>query len=118
MADKKSQKPGGEAEVLANIAEMAESDRVLAEGLHAIIKENAPALIPRLWYGMPAYTKGGKVICFFQAASKFKTRYATFGFQHDAMLDDGNMWPVAYALTELNDAEAAKIAALMKKAVS
>lgn len=117
MAEKKSTKADGEAEVLANIAEMPEADRALAERLHAIIKASAPALSPRLWYGMPAYTKDGKVVCFFQSAQKFKTRYATFGFQHEAKLDEGHMWPVAYALTELTDAEEAKIAALVKKAM-
>jgi uncharacterized protein YdhG (YjbR/CyaY superfamily) len=108
----------GESAVLAKIAEMAGPDRVLAERLHAIIKAAAPALSPRLWYGMPAYAKGGKVVCFFQSAAKFKTRYATFGFQHDAKLDDGAMWPVAFALKALNSAEEAKISALVKKAVS
>lgn len=117
MAEKKSVKVDVEAEVLAKIAEMANPDRALATRLHAIVKANAPTLIPRLWYGMPAYTKDGKVICFFQSAEKFKTRYATFGFQHDAKLDEGHMWPVAYALTELNAADEAKIAALVKKAV-
>ena len=108
----------GESDVLAQIAAMPEPDRALGERLHAIIKANAPALSPRLWYGMPAYAKDGKVICFFQSAAKFKTRYATFGFQHDANLDDGAMWPVAFALVELTAAEEARIAALLKKAVS
>jgi uncharacterized protein YdhG (YjbR/CyaY superfamily) len=120
---KKAAKPAakkaeGEAEVLANIAAMSGSDRVVGERLHAIIKANAPALSPKLWYGMPAYAKGGKVLCFFQSAQKFKTRYATFGFQHEANLDEGHMWPVAFALTELTDAEEARIGALVKKALS
>jgi uncharacterized protein YdhG (YjbR/CyaY superfamily) len=93
------------------------SDRAIGERLHAIIRAEAPVLAPRLWYGMPAYAKDGKVVCFFQGAQKFKTRYATFGFQHDAMLDEGHMWPVAFALTELAAAEEAMISALVKKAV-
>ena len=112
-----AKKPDGTAEVLANIAEMPESDRVLAERLHAIIKATAPSLAPRLWYGMPAYGKNGKVLCFFQSATKFKTRYATFGFQHEAALDDGAMWPVAFALTALGAAEEEKVAALVRTAV-
>jgi uncharacterized protein YdhG (YjbR/CyaY superfamily) len=111
-------KPDGEAEVLANLAAMSGSDRAIGERLHAIIKATAPALSPRLWYGMPAYARDGKVLCFFQSAQKFKTRYATFGFQHDADLDEGHMWPVAFALTELTDVEEARIGALVKKAVS
>ena len=111
-------KADGEAEVLASIAAMSGSDRAIGERLHAIIRADAPALSPRLWYGMPAYAKDGKVICFFQSAQKFKTRYATFGFQHDANLDDGHMWPVAFAVTELTAAEEARISALVKKAVS
>jgi hypothetical protein len=118
MAEKKSKKADGEAEVLANIAAMPGPDRSIGERLHAIITANAPALSPRLWYGMPAYTKDGKVVCFFQGAAKFKTRYATFGFQHVANLDEGHMWPVAFALTELTADEEARIAALVKKAVS
>jgi len=118
MADKKIDKADGEAEVLAKIGEMTGSDRVLAERLHAIIKTNAPGLSPKVWYGMPAYAKDGNVVCFFQSAQKFKTRYATLGFQHDAKLDEGNMWPVAFALTDLTGAEEAKITALVKKAVS
>jgi len=114
----RADKADGEAEVVANIAAMSGSDRAIGERLHAIIKANAPALSPRLWYGMPAYTKDGKVVCFFQSAQKFKTRYATFGFQHDANLDEGHMWPVAFALTELTAAEEARIGALVKKAVS
>ncbi len=113
-----AKKADGEAEVLASIASMSGSDRAIGERLHAIIKENAPALSPRLWYGMPAYAKDGKVVCFFQSSQKFKTRYATFGFQHEANLDEGHMWPVAFALTELTAAEEARISALVKKAVS
>jgi hypothetical protein len=108
----------GESAVLATIAAMPEPDRALGERLHAIIKAGAPALAPRLWYGMPAYTKNGKVVCFFQSARKFKTRYATFAFMHEANLDDGAMWPTAFALKELTDAEEAQIIALVKKAVS
>jgi uncharacterized protein YdhG (YjbR/CyaY superfamily) len=111
-------KAEGENAVLAKIAEMPEPERSMATRLHAIIKASAPALAPKTWYGMPAYAKDGKVVCFFQAASKFNTRYATFGFQHDANLDEGGMWPVSFALKELNAAEEAKIAALVKKAVS
>jgi uncharacterized protein YdhG (YjbR/CyaY superfamily) len=113
----RADKAEGESEVLAQIAKMPEPDRALAERLHAIVKASAPALSPRLWYGMPAYAKDGKVVCFFQSAAKFKTRYATFGFQHAANLDEGAMWPVAFALTGLTAAEEAKIAALVKKAV-
>ena len=108
----------GESAVLAKIAEMPESDRALGERLHAIIKASAPALSPRLWYGMPAYAKDGKVVCFFQSAQKFKTRYATFGFSDKANLDEGAMWPTAFALKDLTAAEEARIAALVKKAVS
>ena len=111
-------KAEAEAEVLAMIAQMPDTDRVLGERLHAIVKANAPALSPKLWYGMPAYTRDGKVVCFFQSAQKFKTRYATFGFMHEANLDDGVMWPTAYALKELNAAEEARISALVKKAAS
>ena len=111
-------KADGESAVLATIAAMPEPDRALGERLHAIIKASAPALSPRLWYGMPAYAKDGKVVCFFQSAAKFKTRYATFGFQHAANLDDGAMWPTAFALKELTAAEEARIAALVKQAVS
>src|SRR6202161_4395025 len=119
MAEKKAtKKADGEAEVLAKIAEMPESDRALGERLHAIIKASAPALSPRLWYGMPAYAKDGKVVCFFQSAQKFKTRYATFGFMHEANLDQGAMWPTAFALKELTAAEEARIGALVRKAVS
>jgi uncharacterized protein YdhG (YjbR/CyaY superfamily) len=110
-------KADAEREVLAKIAELPESDRVMAERLHAIIKASVPALSPKTWYGMPAYAKDGKVVCFFQAAQKFKTRYATFGFNDSANLDDGTMWPTAFALTEVTAADEARIAALVKKAV-
>lgn len=116
--DPPANKADGESAVLANIAAMPEPDRVIGERLHAIIKANAPALSPRLWYGMPAYTKDGKIICFFQSMQKFKTRYATFGFMHEANLDEGNMWPTAFALKKLTAAEEARIGALVKKAVS
>jgi uncharacterized protein YdhG (YjbR/CyaY superfamily) len=111
-------KADGERDVLDKIAEMPEPDRVMAERLHAIIKASAPALSPKTWYGMPAYAKDGKIVCFFQAAHKFKSRYATFGFDVAANLDDGTMWPVAFALTELTAADEARIATLVKKAVS
>jgi uncharacterized protein YdhG (YjbR/CyaY superfamily) len=110
--------PGGEAEVLAAIAAMSESDRAVGERLHAIIRTNAPVLSPRLWYGMPGYARDGKMVCFFQSGQKFKTRYSTFGFQQEAHLDEGRMWPVAFAITELTAAEEARIAELVKKAVS
>jgi uncharacterized protein YdhG (YjbR/CyaY superfamily) len=109
---------GGESDVLAKIAEMPEADRVMAERLHTVIKASAPALSPRTWYGMPAYAKDGKVVCFFQSAQKFKTRYATFGFSDKANLDEGAMWPTAFALKELTAAEEARIGALVKQAVS
>jgi uncharacterized protein YdhG (YjbR/CyaY superfamily) len=108
----------GERAVLAKIAEMPETDRAMAERLHEIVKASAPELSPKTWYGMPAYAKDGKVVCFFQAAQKFKSRYATFGFNDVANLDDGAMWPVAFALTELTAADEARIAALVKQAVS
>jgi len=108
----------GESDVLEKIAEMPEPDRAKAERLHAIVKASAPALSPRTWYGMPAYAKDGKVVCFFQSAQKFKTRYATFGFSDKANLDDGVMWPTAFAVKELTDAEEARIGELVKKAVS
>jgi uncharacterized protein YdhG (YjbR/CyaY superfamily) len=108
----------GESAVLASIAAMPEPDRVLAERLHAIVTANAPALTPKTWYGMPAYAKGGKVVCFFQSADKFKSRYATFGFNDAANLDEGAMWPTSFALKELTPAEEAKIAALVKQAGS
>jgi uncharacterized protein YdhG (YjbR/CyaY superfamily) len=107
----------GESEVLAKIAEMPQADRVIAERLHAIIKASAPGLSPRTYYGMPAYAMDGKVVCFFKPASKFKERYATFGFEGRAHLDDGAMWPTSYALTELTAADEKRIAALVKKAV-
>jgi uncharacterized protein YdhG (YjbR/CyaY superfamily) len=107
-----------ESDVLVKIAEMAPQDRALAERLHAIITASAPALSPRTWYGMPAYAKDGKIVCFFQPAQKFKTRYATLGFNDAANLDDGAIWPVTYALTELTAADEAKIGALVKQAVS
>ena len=111
-------KADGESAVLAKIAEMPEPDRAMGKRLHAIIKASAPALSPRLWYGMPAYAKDGKVVCFFQSAQKFNTRYATLGFSDAANLDEDAMWPVAFALKELTAAEEAKIGALVKKAVS
>jgi hypothetical protein len=111
-------KVDGESAVLATIAAMPEPDRALGERLHAIIKASAPALSPRLWYGMPAYARDGKVVCFFQSAQKFKTRYATLGFMHEANLDEGAMWPIAFALKELTAADEARIGALVKKAVS
>jgi uncharacterized protein YdhG (YjbR/CyaY superfamily) len=114
----KAAKADGESAVLAKIAEMLEPDRVIAERLHAIIKANAPTLAPKLWYGMPSYARDGKVVCFFQCAQKFKTRYATFGFNDIANLDEGTLWPVAFALKELTPADEARIAALVKKAVS
>ena len=114
----RADKADGESAVLAKIAEMPEPDRAMGERLHAVIKASAPALSPRLWYGMPAYSKDGKIVCFFQSAQNFKTRYATFGFMHAANLDDGGMWPTAFALTKLTAAEEAKLAALVKKAVS
>ena len=107
-----------ETAVLAKIAALRGPDRAMGERLHAIIKARAPGLSPKLWYGMPAYAKDGKVVCFFQSAQKFKTRYATLGFSDKANLDEGHMWPVAFAVTELTDAEEARIGALVKKAVS
>ena len=118
VKEMKAGKGEGESAVLAKIAEMRERDRTMAKRLHAIIKESAPILTPRLWYGMPAYAKDDKVVCFFQAATKFKTRYATFGFSDKANLDEGNMWPNAFALEGLTPAEESRIAALVKKAVS
>ena len=111
-------KADGESAVLAKIAEMPEPDRAMGKRLHAVVKASAPALAPRLWYGMPAYAKDGKVVCFFQSGQKFKTRYATFGFSDEAHLDEGTMWPNAFALTELTAADEARIGALLKKAVS
>ena len=126
MAEKKTARPATrakkkadpEADLLANIAAMPQADRVLAERLHAIIRASAPTLTPRLWYGMPAYARDGKILCFFQSARRFKTRYATFGFMHAATLDEGNLWPTAFALTALGAAEEAAIVALVKRAVS
>lgn len=106
-----------ESEVLAKIAAMAASDRAMGQRLHAIITSNAPNLTPRLWYGMPAYAKDGHVVCFFQSAAKFKSRYCTLGFSDKAALDEGHMWPASFALTELGPADEAKIAALVKRAV-
>jgi len=111
-------KADGESEVLAKIAELPKSDRALGERLHAVIKASAPSLSPRLWYGMPAYAKDGSIVCHFQPAQKFKTRYATLGFSDKAKLDEGAMWPVAFALTELTAGDEARIGALVKKAVS
>ncbi len=108
----------GESAVLAKIAEMPEPDRAMAKRLHAIVKASAPALSPKTWYGMPAYAKGGKVVCFFQSAEKFKSRYATFGFSDEANLDEGAMWPTSFALKELTGAEEATIGTLVKQAVS
>jgi len=112
-----SGKGDGEADVLAKIAEMPEADRVIAERLHAIVREAAPSLTPRTWYGMPAYARDGKVLCFFQSSSKFKTRYSTFGFSDKADLDEGGIWPTAFALTQLTGAEEKRIRALLKRAV-
>ena len=111
-------KADGESDVLAKIAEMQGSDRAMAERLHAVVKASAPSLSAKTWYGMPAYAKDGKVVCFFQSAQKFKSRYATFGFNDKANLDEGAMWPTSFALKELTAAEEAKIRALVKKAVS
>jgi uncharacterized protein YdhG (YjbR/CyaY superfamily) len=111
-------KPDEEGAVLAKIAEMAEPDRAMAQRLHAIIKASAPTLAPKLWYGMPAYARDGKVVCFFQSAQKFKTRYATLGFSDEAKLDDGAMWPTVYALTSLSAADEKRIGALVTQAVS
>ena len=121
MPEKKSaKKPSADptADVLATLAAMTGADRALGERVHALVTAAAPALTPKLWYGMPAYASGaGKVVCFFQSAAKFKTRYATLGFQHDAKLDDGGLWPVAFALTELTPAAEERISALVRKAV-
>ncbi|OGY23752.1 MAG: hypothetical protein A2Y57_04465 [Candidatus Woykebacteria bacterium RBG_13_40_7b] len=114
----RADKADGEKAVLAKIAEMPEPDRAMAKRLHAIIKESAPALSPKTWYGMPAYARAGKVVCFFQSAQKFKSRYAQFGFNDTANLDEGAMWPTSFALKGLTAAEEAKIGALVKKAVS
>jgi uncharacterized protein YdhG (YjbR/CyaY superfamily) len=114
----RSARADGESAVLAKIAEMRGTDRALAERLHTIIRASAPALSPKTWYGMPAYARDGKVVCFFQSAQKFNTRYATFGFSDKADLDDGAMWPVAFALKELTAAEEARITTLVKRAVN
>jgi hypothetical protein len=115
----KKDRSAGEADILAKIAEMPPSDRAMAKRLHALITESAPGLMPRTWYGMPAYAnEDGKVVCFFRAAEKFKDRYATFGFNDPANLDDGNMWPTSFGLTKVTATEEKKIAALVKKAVS
>jgi hypothetical protein len=114
----RADKADGESAVLAKIAEMPEPDRAMGERLHAIIKASAPALSPKTWYGMPAYAKDGKVVCFFQSAQKFNSRYATLGFSDKANLDEGAMWPTSFALKELTAAEEAKISALVKRAVS
>jgi len=114
----RSKEADGESDVRAKIAEMPKPDRAMAERIHALIKASAPALSPRTWYGMPAYAKDGNVICFFQSAQRFKARYATLGFSDKANLDEGNMWPVAFALKELTAADEARIGALVKKAVS
>jgi uncharacterized protein YdhG (YjbR/CyaY superfamily) len=108
----------GESDVLAKIAEMPAADRVIAERIHAIVKANAPALTPRTWYGMPAYAKDGKIICFFQSGQKFKSRYATLGFQQDARLDEGDIWPTSFALKRLTPAVEERIGQLVKRAAS
>jgi len=120
IADQKAAAAGlaGEKALLAKISAMKEPDRGMAKRIHAIVKANAPTLSPTTWYGMPAYTKNGKAVLFFQDKAKFKARYATFGFNDNASLDDGNMWPTSYALTKLTAADEAKIAALVKKAAS
>jgi uncharacterized protein YdhG (YjbR/CyaY superfamily) len=114
----RTNKADGESDLLAKIAEMPSSDRSMAERLHAIVKANAPELSPKTWYGMPAYAKDGKVVCFFQSAQKFQSRYATFGFNDNANLDEGTMWPTAFALAELTADDEARIGALVRKAVS
>jgi len=114
----RADKADGESEVLAKIAEMPESDRAMAKRVHAVVKASGPDLSPRTWYGMPAYAMDGKVVCFFQSGQKFKTRYATLGFSDTANLDDGDMWPVAFALKKVTAAEEARIGTLVKKAVS
>jgi uncharacterized protein YdhG (YjbR/CyaY superfamily) len=118
MAERNPGKADGEGDVLAKIAELPEPDRAMAERIHALVMATAPELSPRTWYGMPAYAKDGKVVCFFQSGQKFKTRYATLGFNDAANLDDGAMWPTAFALKELTGAEEKRIAALVEKAVS
>ena len=113
-----ARKADGESALLAKVAEMKGTDRAMAERLHAIVKASAPALSPKTWYGMPAYARDDKVVCFFQSAEKFKSRYATFGFSDEANLDEGAMWPTSFALRELTAADERKIAALVKRAVS
>ncbi len=113
-----AERADGERDLLAKIAGMPRADRVMAERIHAVVMANAHALMPKTWYGMPAYAKGGKVICFFKPADKFKTRYATFGFEEDAKLDDGTMWATSWALTKLTAADEARIGELVKKAVA
>jgi uncharacterized protein YdhG (YjbR/CyaY superfamily) len=108
----------GERDLLAKIAEMPEADRDMAERIHALVTSTAPDLSPKTWYGMPAYARDGKIVCFFKSADKFKSRYATLGFEEDAHLDDGNMWPTSYALTKLTSADEARVGALIKKAAS
>lgn len=115
--ERKRKGADGTADLLDKIAEMPEADRAIAERIHAIVTASAPSLSPRTWYGMPAYAQGGKVVCFFQSAAKFKARYATFGFSDKAMLDDGGMWPTSFALTELSPEVEARIAELVKQAV-
>jgi uncharacterized protein YdhG (YjbR/CyaY superfamily) len=114
----KKTRADGERDVLAKIAEMPQPDRAMAKRLHEIVKASAPALLPKTWYGMPAYARDGKIVCFFQSADKFKSRYATLGFNDEAKLDEGAMWPTAFALKELTAAEEARIAGLVKRAVS
>jgi uncharacterized protein YdhG (YjbR/CyaY superfamily) len=115
---KKGKKADGEADLLAKVAEMGDSDRAIAERLHALVKQNAPELSPKTWYGMPAWANGaGKIVCFFTAAGKFDSRYASFGFNEAAKLDDGTMWPTAFAITKLTPADEDTLAALIKKAV-
>ncbi len=116
-ARSREDKADGERAVLAKIAEMPESDRTLAGRIHAVVTASAPDLAPKLWYGMPSYARDGKIVCFFTAADKFKSRYATFGFNDDAHLDEGNMWPTSFALTKLTAADEARIGELVKKAV-
>jgi uncharacterized protein YdhG (YjbR/CyaY superfamily) len=118
QARAKDDRAAGERDVLAKIAEMPKSDRVMAERIHAIVKASAPVLAPKTWYGMPAWAKDGKIVCFFTAADKFKSRYATFGFEENAKVDEGTMWPTSWALTKLTPADEARIAELVKKAVS
>lgn len=117
QASSSKKKADGLAEVLENIAAMPDHDKAMALRFHSMVARTAPSLVPRLWYGMPAYAKDGKVLCFFQSASKFNARYATFGFEENAALDDGTMWPTSYALTELGDEEEARIEALLRRAM-